>query len=115
MPKIIQLDSGKEYVLEEGRIAIGRNSDNDIVIDDRTVSGQHAHITVRPSDYIDGVMDYVISDNNSTNGTLINGRPLKKSHLLKHHDFIQLGQHRLQFIDEQISGHESTRILLRES
>lgn len=116
MPKIVQIEDGKavrEYSLEPGEIRIGRAPDNDIVLEDNTVSGHHAVISVTPNEYLDDVLDYKITDQNSTNGTQVNGKQLNRPHLLKHHDYIQLGQHRLQFVDEQVSGHESTRILLR--
>lgn len=117
MPKLVLyhgVKPVKEYPLISGTLSIGRNEDNTIVINDMKVSGQHAQISVKPSSYMDNTLEYTVVDSGSTNGTYINGRRLQKPYLLKHHDAIQLGEYRLQFVDEQSIGFESTRILLKE-
>jgi pSer/pThr/pTyr-binding forkhead associated (FHA) protein len=117
MPKIVQYHGVKpmrEYALTSGTFTIGRHPDNHIVINDLKVSSNHARIAIKPSAYMDDSMDYTLEDVGSTNGTFINGRRIDKPYLLKHHDSIQLGEYKLQFVDEQSIGHESTRILLKE-
>lgn len=117
MPKIVHFNAGKlvkEYPLKEGSYSIGRSKQNNIAVDDERVSGSHAEIIVKPNAYMEGTMDYVVTDSSSTNGTFINGKRIEKPYLLKHRDAIQFGQNKLQFVDEQVLGHESTRILIRE-
>ena len=53
-------------------IRIGRNANNDIVYSDPSVSGNHADLTI--SD--DGQL--ILTDH-STNGTFVNGQPLRQS------------------------------------
>lgn len=53
------------------KFSIGRNPDNDFIIDDMTVSGYHAHITFQDDGSI-----YI--EDHSTNGTVINGSLLHK-------------------------------------
>ena len=55
------------------KITIGRNTDNDIVIADQSVSGYHAEIEIHE----DGIMKFI---DHSTNGTMVNGNNL-------HNDF----------------------------
>lgn len=117
MPKLVHFRAGKlvkEYPLKEGSFSIGRNLDNHITINDQRVSGCHATIKVVPNAYMDGVLDYVLEDNSSTNGTFINGKKINKPYMLKHRDAIQFDEDKLQFVDEQSLGYESTRILIRE-
>ena len=55
----------------EGQISIGRRKDNDIIIDEQTISGNHCKIELENN-------QYVISDLGSTNGTLVNGTKISK-------------------------------------
>lgn len=92
----------KEFPLDKERITIGRNSSNDIALDDETVSGEHAVIQLdhEPS----------ITDLRSTNGTQLNGSSISKEPL-KHGDIIKIGSHQLTFIDEKTQDFTSTVIL----
>jgi len=92
----------KEYPLNSERITIGRNSSNDIALDDETVSGEHAAIQLEP--------EPSITDLHSTNGTRLNGSDVGKEPL-KHGDIIKIGSHQLTFIDEQTQDFASTVIL----
>lgn len=65
-------------------IKIGRTNDNDIVIDDNSVSRNHAIIFVSEN-------STMIQDNNSTNGTFINGRRIKGSSPLQTNDILKVG------------------------
>jgi len=68
-------------------VSIGRRSTNDVCIPNLSVSGMHARIT------IDG--DTVsIEDNNSTNGTYVNGRLISRQ-LLNEDDEIVIGKTRV--------------------
>jgi pSer/pThr/pTyr-binding forkhead associated (FHA) protein len=80
----------KEYSLQKTSIPIGRQWDNNIVLDDPNVSGYHAKMDRMGPDYI-------LTDLQSTNGTLVNGRKII-SHKLTHGDNISIGEHSLLFI-----------------
>ena len=79
----------REIVLAKERITIGRGPQNDIVIDDRAISAEHAVIVA-----VDG--DSFLEDLNSTNGTQINGQPVKK-HFLQTGDVVELAQFQLRY------------------
>jgi len=114
MPKLVHSRDGtvvEEYVLDAGLYTIGRRPNCDIQIDDVTVSGQHAIVSVAPSEYMDGVFDIHIEDQGSTNGTIINGRRIKK-HLFKHGQVAQIGTHDVTLIDEGTRAFEETEVLL---
>ncbi|HHJ11793.1 MAG TPA: FHA domain-containing protein [Chromatiales bacterium] len=81
-----------EYPLNKECITIGRRPDNDIQIDNLAVSGQHCQI-------ITILNDSFIEDLNSTNGTLVNDKPIRK-HALVNGDVITIGKHKLKYINE---------------
>ncbi len=85
-----------EYTLDKERITIGRKPDNDIQIDNLAVSGQHAAI-------ITILNDSFLEDLDSTNGTFVNGKLIKK-HALKNGDVISIGKHELKYINEQATA-----------
>jgi len=103
----------REYDLKEGDMSIGRLPDNEIQLDDGTVSGHHARILIRKSTYDDSHVDIYVEDSGSTNGTKVNGRQIKR-HLLKHAEVIRVGTHELKFVDEGNLGNERTRLLLSD-
>ena len=78
-----------EFVFEQGTVSIGRNSDNDISLDDPTVSGLHAKIIsfFRPT---------YVQDQRSTNGTFVNGKRVVE-HTLNPGDVIAIGTHKIIF------------------
>jgi len=80
----------KEIPLVRERISIGRKPHNDIQIDNLAISGEHAVIVAI-------LNDAFLEDLNSTNGTYVNGQPIKK-HALKDNDIIELGKYRLKFV-----------------
>ena len=80
---------GNRVSLRKGRTVIGRGSDADITVDDAGASRAHAEIVW------DGSRAQ-ISDLGSTNGTLLNGRTLKKS-LLEPDSIIDIGSTRLVY------------------
>ena len=67
-----------EYNMNKERYTIGRLPDNDIRIDNPAVSGHHSLI-------INILNDSFLEDLNSTNGTYVNGKLIKK-HALQHGD-----------------------------
>ncbi len=82
----------KEISLSKERTTIGRKAHNDIQIDNLAVSGEHAVIVTI-------LNDSFMEDLGSTNGTLVNGNPVKK-HFLQNNDVIELGKYKLKFIQE---------------
>ncbi len=82
----------KEISLTKERTTIGRKPHNDIQIDNLAVSGEHAVIVTI-------LNDSFLEDLGSTNGTLVNGAPIKK-HFLQPNDVIELGKYKLKYINE---------------
>ncbi len=97
---ILSLDSQvlAEYNMSKERYTIGRLPDNDVRIDNPAVSGHHSLI-------INILNDSFLEDLNSTNGTYVNGKLIKK-HALQHGDVITIGHHQLRFADQQTSDTE---------
>ena len=94
-----------EYNMNKERYTIGRLPDNDIRIDNPAVSGHHSLI-------INILNDSFLEDLNSTNGTYVNGKLIKK-HALQHGDVITVGHHQLRFVedDEQQDEFEKTMVI----
>ena len=114
MPKLVHTCDGKfieEIDLEEGRYLIGRRPDSDIRVDDSTVSGKHALVTSSPSAYMEGLLDIHIEDQGSTNGTIVNGKKVKR-HMMKHGEVAQVGSHEFALVDEGTRGFETTTVIL---
>lgn len=97
---ILSLDGSvmAEYNMNKERYTIGRLPDNDIRIDNPAVSGHHSLI-------INILNDSFLEDLNSTNGTYVNGKLIKK-HALQHGDVVTVGHHQLRFVDTQSSDTE---------
>src|SRR5919106_975316 len=87
-----------EYNMNKERYTIGRLPDNDIRIDNPAVSGHHSLV-------INILNDSFLEDLNSTNGTYVNGKLIKK-HALQHGDVVTVGHHQLRFVDTQSSDTE---------
>ncbi len=81
-----------EYPLDKDRMSIGRRPSNDIHIDNLAVSGEHATIVTIGNDSF-------LEDLGSTNGTLVNGKPIKK-HVLQHGDLVEFGKYQLKYVNE---------------
>ena len=81
-----------EYNMNKERYTIGRLPDNDIRIDNPAVSGHHSLI-------INILNDSFLEDLNSTNGTYVNGKLIKK-HALQHGDVLTCGHHQLRFVED---------------
>lgn len=104
---VLSLDGSvmAEYNMNKERYTIGRLPDNDIRIDNPAVSGHHSLI-------INILNDSFLEDLNSTNGTYVNGKLIKK-HALQHGDVITVGHHQLRFVedDEQQDEFEKTMVI----
>jgi pSer/pThr/pTyr-binding forkhead associated (FHA) protein len=85
----------KSFEIIKDKSVIGRDPNSDIVIDDIEVSRKHLTITRVGK-------TFKIEDKNSTNGTFLNGKKLKKPADIKNGDLISLGQnHVLEFVYEK--------------
>ena len=73
--------------LDRERLTIGRRTDNDLYLPNLAVSGEHAAV-------ITILSDSFLEDVGSTNGTLVNGKPITR-HFLRNRDQIDIGRHRL--------------------
>src|SRR5512142_623452 len=82
----------KEYTLNKARTLSGRKAHNDSQIDNLAVSGEHAAI-------ITILNDSFIEDLGSTNGTMVNGKPIKK-HFLQNNDVVEIGKHKLKYFND---------------
>ena len=88
----------KEIPLLKERVSIGRKAHNDIQIDNMAISGEHAAVVTI-------LNDSFLEDLNSTNGTLVNGQPVKK-HFLKDNDVIELGKYKMKYIVDPLAPNE---------
>ncbi|HEY7657459.1 MAG TPA: FHA domain-containing protein, partial [Burkholderiales bacterium] len=82
----------REIPLDKERITIGRRPQNDIQIENLAVSGEHACIVTI-------LNDSFLEDLGSTNGTLVNGNPIKK-HILQNNDVIEIGKYKMKYVVE---------------
>jgi pSer/pThr/pTyr-binding forkhead associated (FHA) protein len=95
MPKMIVSIDGvviKEVQLTKDRTTLGRRPYNDIVIDNLAVSGEHAVLQLTDNDVF-------LEDLNSTNGTYVNGKAVKKQ-LLQNNDTVEIGKYKIKFLNE---------------
>ncbi len=85
-----------EHTFEKDVITIGAMDDNDIVLDDDTVSRNHCAIALEGD-------AYVLNDNDSTNGTFINRVRIRSAYLTPN-QVITLGSTEIRFspIDERV-------------
>lgn len=102
MPRMVLSLDGvvlREVSLSKERTTIGRRSHNDVVIDNLAVSGEHAVVYASGS-------DIYLEDLGSTNGTTVNGQPIKK-HLLQSGDIVEIGKYRLKFLPDGAAASET--------
>jgi hypothetical protein len=93
----------KEVQVTKDKTTLGRRPYNDIVIDNLAVSGEHAVLQMVGADVF-------IEDLNSTNGTYINGKAVKKQ-LLQHNDTVEIGKYKIKFLIEDGGDYEKTMIM----
>ena len=106
---IINPTSGarKEIPIAEKVLSIGRDPSNDLVLSDGMVSRRHAIMELKDD-------EYVLRDNNSSNGTLVNGDRVESDQTLRDGDLIAIGSARLlyQAGEGELSPKEPARPLL---
>jgi pSer/pThr/pTyr-binding forkhead associated (FHA) protein len=107
MPKMIVSIDGvviKEVQLTKDRTTLGRRPYNDIVIDNLAVSGEHATLQMSGN-------EVHVEDLNSTNGTYVNGKAIKKQ-LLQNGDTVEVGKYKVKYVNEAASaGFEKTMVI----
>ena len=107
MPKMIVSIDGvviKEVQLTKDRTTLGRRPYNDIVIDNLAVSGEHAVLQMMGN-------EVYLEDLNSTNGTYVNGKAVKKQ-LLQNNDTVEIGKYKIKYINDAANpGFEKTMII----
>jgi pSer/pThr/pTyr-binding forkhead associated (FHA) protein/tetratricopeptide (TPR) repeat protein len=85
--------AGKEFELNLPQMIIGRTEDNNLVINHRSISRNHAKIVRDPE-----TGRYTISDLHSSNGVRVNGQDYTKVEL-RRGDVVDLGHVRLRFVE----------------
>ena len=102
---VISLDGVviKEVQITKDKTTLGRRPYNDIVIDNLAVSGEHAVLQMAGNDVF-------IEDLNSTNGTYINGKAIKKQ-LLQHNDTVEIGKYKIKYLGVETSDYEKTMVI----
>jgi len=93
----------KEVQITKDKTTLGRRPYNDIVIDNLAVSGEHAVLQMVGADVF-------IEDLNSTNGTYINGKAIKKQ-LLAHNDTVEIGKYKIKYLVDDSGEYEKTMIM----
>ena len=116
--KLIITIDGKpfgDFDISKSVTTIGRKSDNDIAINYPLASSRHCQI-------MSVAADWFIEDLNSTNGTCINGKTIKKSGL-KNNDIISIGNCEIKFQqdrpaagadDDDDDGDDATVIFVKD-
>jgi pSer/pThr/pTyr-binding forkhead associated (FHA) protein len=109
---LYHVQSGRPYLLKEGaRLTIGRAFDNDVMVDDESVSRHHAYLTIAGG-------QIRVTDLDSTNGTFVNGRRVIATYALPllTSDEIQVGETMFRIYDgDKVikTNFETNRIPLR--
>ena len=107
MPKMIVSIDGvviKEVQLTKDRTTLGRRPYNDIVIDNLAVSGEHAVLQMVGA-------EVHLEDLNSTNGTYVNGKAVKKQPL-QNNDTVEIGKYKIKYVNEAAgASFEKTMII----
>ena len=93
----------KEVQITKDKTTLGRRPYNDIVIDNLAVSGEHAVLQMVGSEVF-------IEDLNSTNGTYINGKAVKKQ-LLAHNDTVEIGKYKIKYLVDEGGDYEKAMIM----
>ena len=103
--------SPQRWTLNRDVVRIGRGADNDIVLNDREVSRNHAEVRLEGDDYI-------LTDLGSTNGTFVNDQRIIRPIRLRDGDRLSMaGQVELVFVDSEattpVAGAAAPRTALR--
>lgn len=103
MPKMIVSIDGvviREVQVTKDRTSVGRRPYNDVVIDNLAVSGEHAVLQMSGN-------EVYLEDLNSTNGTFVNGKAVKKQ-LLNDSDTVEIGKYKIKYVHESSGAGDKT-------
>lgn len=93
--------AGESWELREGNLYIlGKAGDADIPLNEKSVSDHHANLQIRRSNDDEKKLMVVVTDTNSTNGTVVNGKDIGiNGHIsLQHLDKIKIGNYDMVFM-----------------
>jgi len=93
------------FEIDSSGLSFGRNTQNQVQIDDLAVSGEHARISQFQNET--GQTLYLLEDLNSTNGSYINEQVITRQQL-NHKDIIRIGWNNFTFMDENQQNMEQT-------
>jgi len=106
MPRLVVLSeglTGRSHELKAETTTIGRTEENTFQIPDPSVSSHHCEVILRGN-------EVVIRDQNSTNGTFINGQQITES-VLKPSQILRLGQVEVRLESEQAATSQKKQLL----
>lgn len=112
MPQLIASVKGvevKHVYLTRDRTTLGRKPENDIVLDNPVVSGQHCAF------HLVGVADIYLEDLGSTNGTYVNDRMIRERTKLRDSDLLAIGPYRIRYLqasEEPTSSFGETQAMM---
>ena len=95
--------AGKVHTLDQEEIFIGRDLNNDIVINNPEVSRRHCRLLLQG-------LNYVVEDLGSTNGTFVNGQRLSGPHILYPGEVMTLGE-TITLVYESTQPHSDATIV----
>ena len=101
----------KSFPLNQATITIGRSPENDIVIDEDSVSTEHARIDLVPNTMMDGLIDIFIEDLGSTNGTYVNKAPVRRQQL-QNFDYIRIAFTDFKLVADKKAKLAKTSVIL---
>ena len=87
--RLVSLVDGKEYLIADGGLVIGRDASCDVVVPQHEVSRRHAEIQI-------GEEGYVVRDT-SANGLYVNAERVQGSHKLVRADVLRVGTEEFRF------------------
>jgi pSer/pThr/pTyr-binding forkhead associated (FHA) protein len=102
MASIVQMHEGvviKKFPVDKPLLRIGRDQVNDVVIDDKVVSLEHAIIQIVDDPHKKNMKKFYIKDLESTNGTHVNGKKISHQQLYNN-DMIRVGWNTFKFMDQ---------------
>jgi hypothetical protein len=91
-------DASGQCAIKTGLLRLGSGPDNDIRIESNFISRHHAEI-------VSNSADSILRDLNSTNGTYVNSKRIKR-HALRNGDSIRVGNHRFRYVKKNLGSRD---------
>ncbi len=110
MPILMQIKDDvvqNKFPLGQKTVSIGRSTDNDIQLDDTTVSANHAWLEWHAADEDHKFDYYRLIDLQSTNGSFVNEEKVAEANV-NHNDLVRIGFVTFKLIDENEHRFEET-------